>query len=53
MNKKVKFAFSVLFSILFTLFIFWIFISFININLHNTDINYTYPDWNLFTYFIK
>ena len=37
-------------TLIMILILAWILLSYINVIMHNTQIGYTYPVWNLFTY---
>ena len=37
-------------TLIMTIILVWILLSYINVIMHNTQIGYTYPVWNLFTY---
>jgi hypothetical protein len=44
---------EILFMTVIILFVLWVGISYIDVLIHNTDINgYSYPKWNFFTMFI-
>jgi hypothetical protein len=48
MKKKVTKVFWNVIGGILVAFVIWVFISFVDVNIHNGDLNPKYPAWNFF-----